>query len=309
MVPSVRSVVPSRLRLPVWAGVLTAMIGLGAAVPMSARAPEVFNVGFTASMIGGVSRTDARAALDVWVREIASTRGLHLTTSAEFFETTDEVRAAIDSGRVQLVLVSVEQFLHLQRPAFGEVLTGQRRGKGKDEFLLLTKKGAVTQLADLKGSILQTVDGLDRDMAMVWLETILHEQGLPPAVRHFASVAAAPKVARGVLPVYFGQATACLVSRSAFDLMVELNPQIGAALAPLVTSPPLVSGVLLLDRAFEPALRPRLVDALLSLHASPRGLQVLSLFGVDQITTGSAEQLAPSLDLVRRLDRVRRGTK
>ncbi len=308
MVPSVRSVVPSRHRLPAWVGVLTAMIGYGVA-PLPAQTPEAFNVGVTASTIGGVSRNDARVALDVWAREIASTRGLRLNTSSEFFDTIEEVRAAIDHGRAHLVLLSLEQYLRLQRPEFGDVLVGQRRGKGSDEFLLVTKKGAVARLADLKGSTLQTVDGLDHDMAMVWLESLLHEQGLPPAARHFGAVVAAPKVARGVLPVFFGQAAACLVSRTAFDLMVELNPQIGGALGPLATSPPLVSGVLLLDRKFAAPLRPRLLDALLSLHGSPRGLQVLSLFDVDRITGGTLDQLAPSLELVRQVERVRRSTK
>lgn len=299
----------TKARPPLWAGALALVLTVAGAARLPAQATEPFHVVFTAAMIGGVSRTDAQAAIDVWGREIASTRGLHLAVSSEFIDTIEEVRAAVDAHRVHVLALSVEQYAHLQRPEFGDVLMGLRHGRQADEFLLVTRKGAVTQLAGLKGTTLQTIDGPDRDMELVWLESILHEHGLPPAARHFATVAAAPKTARGVLPVYFGQAAACLVSRTAFDLMVELNPQIGTALTALDTSPPLVSGVLLLDRKYAPALRPRLLDALASLHDSPRGLQVLSLFAIDRIISGVPGALAPSLDLVRQVDRLRRGPR
>lgn len=186
------------------------------------------------------------------------------------------------------------------------MLYGLRRNRQKGEYLLLTKKGAYPTLQHLGGKDITTIDGIDHDMSVAWLETLLMEQRLPPARVHFGTVTRAAKPARGVLPVYFGQADACVVTRSAFELMVELNPQVATALAPLATSPPLIHAILVLDRRYAPEIRARLLDALQNLHTTARGQQVLSFFGVDRITTGRFDELAPSLDLVRSLDRQQR---
>ncbi len=60
---------------------------------------------------------------------------------------------------------------------------------------------------------------------------------------------------------------------------------------------PIVSGVVLIEREYV-AARPVLLDAVLGLGASPRGQQVLSLFGVDGMTLAHPEDLTPSLRLL-----------
>lgn len=277
-------------------------LGALAIVPLMAQTPapaESFVAGFTASTFGGLNRADAQAAVSLWANEIASTRQLHITVSTEFYETIDEVRRAVDARRVHLLLLSVPQYHALRRPDFGDVMAGSRAGSISDRFLLVTKRGGIPSLAALKGKSLNTIDGLADDMSRVWLESTLANHGLPPATAHFGTVTRTPKPARGVLPVYFGQADACLVTRSAFQTLAELNPQIGQGLIPLEESAPLVSAIALLDRAYAPRIRERLLDALVHLQDTVRGRQVLHLFGVDGMTLAAPEALAVSLTLAR----------
>lgn len=276
---------------------VAALAAILALSPAGIAAPAPFLAGFTTSMFSGLNVNDARAALSLWANEIASTRGLHLTVTVDAFERLDDVRQAIDARRLHLLLVSLRQYHDLARPEFGRVLLGGRRGVFRDEYLLLVKRGAFSSLAALKGRTLQVVDGVTDDMSRAWLEHELAAAKLPAMARHFGAVVRVPKAARGVLPVYFGQADACLVTRAAFDTLKELNPQIGEALSPVATSPPIVSGVVLIEREYV-AARPVLLDAVLGLGASPRGQQVLSLFGVDAMTMARAEDLAPSLQLL-----------
>lgn len=288
-------------RLRWWRSLVAAAVAVYAAgttaPPVRAQAPDPFVAGFTASMFAGLNVNDARAALALWANEIASTRGLRISVTVEAFERLDDVRDAIDARRLHLLLVSLRQYHDLARPEYGRVLLGGRRGVFRDEYVLVTKRGAFASLADLKGRTLQVIDGVTDDMSRAWLEHELAAASLPPIATHFATVNHLPKAARGVLPVYFGQADACLVTRGAFNTLVELNPQIGKALGPIATSPPLVSGVVLLDRRSVDA-RPTLLDAVLGLGASPRGQQVLSLFGVDAMVPARPDDLTPSLQLL-----------
>lgn len=284
-----------------WTPLVAAVLAVCASgvtpTPVRAQAPDPFVAGFTASMFSGLNVNDARAALALWANEIASTRGLHISVTVEAFDKPEDVRAAIDAHRLQLLLLSLRQFHELGRPAFGRVWLGGRRGAFRDEYLLVTRRGAAASLAALKGRTLHVVDGVTDDMSRAWLEHELAAASLPPIALHFGAVVHLPKAARAVLPVYFGQADACLVTKAAFETLVELNPQVGRTLSALATSPPLVSGVVLVDRRYTET-RPALLEALLGLGASPRGQQVLSLFGVDAMTPARPEDLAPSLQLL-----------
>ncbi|MCL4813904.1 MAG: PhnD/SsuA/transferrin family substrate-binding protein [Vicinamibacteraceae bacterium] len=113
------------------------------------------------------------------------------------------------------------------------------------------------------------------------------------------------KPARAVLPVFFGQQDACLTTQYGFELMVELNPQLGTGLTVVASSPPMVHSVVVFDRRFSPANRDKVVTSLLALHESPRGQQVLSLFGLDRLVEGTPADLATALELLARVDRLR----
>jgi ABC-type phosphate/phosphonate transport system substrate-binding protein len=290
-----------------WCAVVAFSAIVTCALPTAqSPASEPFTAAFTTSMVAGLSRTDAQAAVALWANEIASTRQLRVTVATEFYDSVDAVRRAVDAGRVHFLLLSLPQYHALQRPAWGQVLIGGRNGKLRDQYLLITRKGAFPTLAALKGRSLHTIDGLADDMSRAWLESVLAARGLPPAEEHFDTVTRTPKAGRGVLPVYFGQADACLVTRAAFATLSELNPQVGQALEAIETSEPLVSSIALLDRQYAPAIRARLFDALVHLQESTRGRQVLNLFGVDLMTEAPPGTLAPSLELVRQLGGGRR---
>jgi phosphonate transport system substrate-binding protein len=149
------------------------------------------------------------------------------------------------------------------------------------------------------------VEGFSYDMSMAWLESALLDASLGPASAHFGLITRVGKPARAVLPVFFGQQDACLISRYGYELMVELNPQIGSVLTAMAISPPLMHAIMVFDRQFSPDDRPAVLRALLSLQDTPRGQQVMSVFSIDRLVEGTPADLAPSLDLLARTDRPR----
>ncbi len=65
--------------------------------------------------------------------------------------------------------------------------------------------------------------------------------------------------------------------------MVQLNPQVGKDLVPLVTSPELLPGLLCVRRGQIAQIKKEILDALLDLHSDPKGQQVCMLFGVERL--------------------------
>ena len=80
------------------------------------------------------------------------------------------------------------------------------------------------------------------------------------------------------LQVFFGQADAALVSKAAFDLACELNPQLTKKVAVLSESPPLITAFFM----FRPITNrkeswPKVEKAILDLHKTPGGRQLLTI--------------------------------
>jgi hypothetical protein len=114
-----------------------------------------------------------------------------------------------------------------------------------------------------------------------------------------------------VLPVFFGKKDACLVDDAGFQVMNELNLQVGKALQTVTISEPYVDGIVCLRNEGWPsaAQKQDVIDALAELHQEPAGQQILTLFKIGQLVPFEEKQL----DTVKRLrathDRLRKETK
>jgi hypothetical protein len=89
--------------------------------------------------------------------------------------------------------------------------------------------------------------------ALLWLDTQLLRQQLPPSHSFFRSVKLVENASQAVLPVFFRQADACLLPRWSYDTMVELNPQVKEQTTILVHSPLLARGGLFMVKGLPPS--------------------------------------------------------
>ena len=116
----------------------------------------------------------------------------------------------------------------------------------------------------------------------MWLDNCPMKAGLLSHESFFCIITEAPKTANAVLPVFFGQADACLVLERLFDTIAELNPQLRNELVTLANSPPLLMSL----TCFTPACSPRMKQRTLvfgeRMHHTPKGKQILTLFGLDR---------------------------
>ena len=81
---------------------------------------------------------------------------------------------------------------------------------------------------------------------------------------------------KAILQVFFRQTDAALVTVDAFDLTCELNPQLRRDLVVLASSPPFITAFLIFRPGYR--LREKFETALLDLHMTPGGRQVLTVF-------------------------------
>lgn len=254
------------------------MAGMAAEVPRE-NTGNLLRFGLTTRMFRGLNENDGRAALKVYIESVGKERGIVLK-SMDTFDNVLGVGKALRNGQLDAASVTTEEYLRISdEVASGHVFDEPGRSDPGEEFLLLVHRGsAVTNLAGLRGGLLTEYDNLRTSLARMWLDVLLLEQGLPSAEGLFAKVTLERKLSTVVLPVFFGNAQACLVTRRGFDTMVELNPQVGKNLRVLAASPAFVVTVLCFGSMANPADKATTLEGIQRLHEQPRGQQLLTVF-------------------------------
>lgn len=150
--------------------------------------------------------------------------------------------------------------------------------------------------------ILADVNTNDATAALkVWAEAIGARRGLDMDMesRLFLEIVMSSTPSRAVLPVFFGQADVALVTRSAFETMIELNPQVGAQLKVLANSGPLLPLLLAPTRHADPDVMGKVMKAILELQEEPGGDQILMMFKTDKLVRCEASWLESFQALVK----------
>lgn len=284
----------------------TAVAFGGFALTLTATTSEdqpSLRVGFSAQQFLDVNENDARAALKIWASAMGNDRGIPVHPFIAIFKSVEEIQDALLNNEVDCVgLTTVELWKVRQKVSVWPTVVFGHTDAGIDtEFVLLVHRDSpIQQLADLHGQSLLVHGNVHEEFALIWLETELLEAKLGRASAFWGKVASVPKLSRTVLPVFFKQTDACLVTRESFRTMSELNPQVGRQLRIIATSPPVITVPFVFRSVSESPLREQLLAEVGSISETTMGRQTLALFHTNALIAHSIDELEPSFAILDR---------
>jgi len=284
-------------------------------LPASARAADVADgssvrvrIGFSTTLVGTeLNSNDVRAALLVWAE--AFSRGSHVKIEhvPEVMSTPEALFQHIRRDEVDVFSLPVSEYLQIASYTDPNLLMvdGSYVTGGEEYLIVVHADSGIRSLAELRGKNLIRFSGIVMCIAGEWLETALAQSNLGPPEAFFKQISSVPKAARAVLPVFFRQEDAGLVTRRAYDTLVEMNPQLGTKLRIIATSPKVVPVILAFHKNCTAEQRENFKAALMSLSRNPEGQQILTLFGSKGLREATPAVLASAIDIVRNSNRVR----
>jgi ABC-type phosphate/phosphonate transport system substrate-binding protein len=242
-------------------------------------------LGYSSTTIANIGRKDAKVALKAWADMTSREDGENFITETEFYDTLPEVVQAIRNGLIDMAVVSPMEYLQIRDTVPLEPFhSAEVSGSPYEEFTLLVHKDSgLKALTDLRDKRLLVEMSTTGKMPLLWLNTLLKKETLPGSFDFFGSLKEVSRTQSGAMAVFFKQTDACLVRKSGLTTMIELNPQIGTTLTPLMTSPPFMRAIVCIRPEYNISDRERLKTSALKLHQTPRGKQVLTLFRIDRI--------------------------
>jgi hypothetical protein len=270
--------------------------------PTKAANSSAVRLAISESLVSGVNLNDARAAMLIWLRQMEAELRLPIETDPNVFEPTAEILRRAHGGLFDAVALNIIEYRQIA--GFLDPNWIMNDTSGAEQYLLLVKRGAgFEKPADLRGRRLLMFTGARMCVAYPWLSTVV-DVGHPGAAEpFFGSIVEDAKAGRVILPVFFGQADACVTSKSSFDVMCELNPQVARDLTAIATSPSMVVTFYTFHKNYKGPNRDRFAHV--NPSATVSGKQVATLFQFSSLTIGDAARLEPALAVLEKAEHIR----
>lgn len=258
-------------------------------------------------MFHDVNQTDIMAALKVWILTVAKDLDIEVDPNPNIQPSIEAMVRFAENNHVSGFAVLATEMFELSRHfSFDKVSTSENRGILGDKYIVLVRDDSdIHSVSQLNGEPIVFYKNAHMDLGTVWLETLLLEKNHETIEEFFSIQTFETKPAQVVLPVFFGKKTACLITKNTFEVMGELNPQLGQQLRILEQSPVLLSaGFVFIKQEVNTGYRDEVIEAMTKLSESEAGKQLLSITQANMITTLPVKRLEESFDLIRKHKRL-----
>lgn len=255
---------------------------------------QIFRLGVSTRTFPAANRNDALAALRVWVDTVFREKNLRGSAEITVYESGDALRAAYERGDIDAATLTTEETMLLGMQPDHIYLPSQAHGFHVRYVLLIHRDGGIENLVDLTSRKVVFFNNQYTVLALPWLETLFTEVAGQRVDTREMDLEELDNPSKAILQVFFHQAQGALVTMEAFELACELNPQLRNELLVLHESPPLVPKMFVFRPDWKGVGRDQLEEAMLNLHTTPGGQQVLTVFQSSRLIRHPASVLDPT---------------
>jgi hypothetical protein len=241
----------------------------------------------------GMHAKESRLALLTIMQKIFSHKYPEIRLHLDFLARDADLADTIRTKQYDVIATTGLDYLELMkqirlRPLAILSKTDQPVGA----FMLITDKNkTLDTLKKIPERTLILEAGGRGDIAKLWMDTLLQARGLPKHNLFFDILRTGNKPSRILLPVFFGQADACIVSEDAFEVMSELNPQLKEQLVVQQRSPGFVNLLISATDRLEDWARDIVIEETERMNTSPDGQQILTTIQMKRFFTFKPEYL------------------
>ncbi len=251
--------------------------------------------GFWLPILSDINPNDAKIVTKVWLESWGKNSGAFDTTETELYTNFATLRNAFRNGEIHMGMVHTMDYFnlesdHIVTSAFSYV---RSTGIGEAYVLLVHQDSLYGELADLRGKTIMTKKSGWDMITHLWIDTLLLEQGLPTAERFFAKVSFKVKPSQSLLPLFFRQTDACIVTKAEFDVMAELNPQVGQMLRIIAQTTQMPPIIMCFSTSAQARKRKFVIETIPNVHKHAHVQQIFTIHRVDRLSMVTPEDLAP----------------
>jgi len=260
-----------------------------------------FQIGFSSNVFSGVYLNDAIAAAKVLTEFfLKKYNRTWEVKSPEIFSNIDELKKILSEQEFELLIMHPGEYIQVKDMNLLEPIgMSLRDGSPYDTYHLLVHKDSdIKNLSYLKDKKI-LIDLLGGDKARLWLDKLLKEKNLSRKEKFFTEIQFVDKPLSTVLPVFFRKIDACILNKSSYSTVVELNPQIGRDLISIEVSQPLAIGLIALRKTIsDQQVKIDTEETMLNFHNYEESRQYLTVFKIGKVVEFKEEYLESTYALL-----------
>ncbi len=256
---------------------------------------ESLRVAVHSGAIRDISRVDLEVSLKLWTHEVSLAAAV--PSEISFYQTMPEIHRDVEAGKINFIIADGVSMLQYFSP--GELADGFGSvGKDEDSMLLVARKQAhVSNFKDLSG--LHVALLAENEISDLWLETACLRTFHLRCAEAGVLVGQEKRSQQQVLKLFFNKADAALVRSRAYELALELNPQIGQQMQVIERVHMYPSALGLFTRRVSPEFRDYVISRIPKLQEHPRGRQIMEVLQTEKIGRVYSKLLDPIQALLR----------
>lgn len=288
--------------------VLAVVLFICGAVPLFAADPvvpvvatdRIFRLAFSEKMFSQVQIEDARVAMKVWLMTVFRERSIPTDPDPKIYGSLEEMLKGSPGKPAEGFGLTADECWRLSKEIkIDRLVVGAVNGQIAEEYVVIVHRDSgIEGLPDLRGRSLIALDNPRMSLAITWLDTFLLQNGMHTSDKFFKPITVANKLSQVVLPVFFRNSDACLVTRRGFQTMSELNPQVGKQLRILEASQELVPIVFAFRADYASPFREQMLVEMRRLPETPAGQQILTLLQTERVEEQQMSCLDATFELL-----------
>ncbi len=264
---------------------------------------ETYGVAFLKSMYSNVNYNDAKAALKVYIDELQRKLITGYKMKPVMFDNVEDLLKNFSKENLADITLTPVDFLKYQsRLSLYPVLVSSGYKSPFENYLILAGKNeGIKSLDDLAGKKLGMLQEDKNSIPLMWLEVELCRKKLPSLDKDkfIEKIIYGKSESQLILSLFFKQIDVCLVSRTSFETMIELNPQIKDKIVILAESPGYITEVSSFTKKFNfSKYSTDLFNTLLKLDDYTTGKQLFALSKTAKIIPYKEEYLVNVKELI-----------
>lgn len=263
---------------------------------------EEVNIIISEDVLGNVNRSDARAAMELVLKEIVSELSLkERPIIPEIINNMDEIKKRIKQDKADAIaFFSLDYLKYKSELPVKPLFLVQKNEEPGVKYIVLIKNGSnIKSLSDLESKKILSLDNREEEIVEKWLYIEMKKENIKNPLEIINNFIKIPKATKRVFSVFFEKSDACVISKAQFKSMCDLNPQLSTQLKVLIESPTYITQVYCLNTASKKKGMSETMNISLKLNYTKNGNKLLSLFQILKIVAYKDEYLATLKELVK----------
>lgn len=250
---------------------------------------SVLQVALWEEVFRDYNKNDVILTTEKWFGKFGQTLQICNTAQSVFYDNIPSVKNDLVENKIDICLITPSVYFELEPLDLIKVCFTALRGSQGDQYVVLVHQDSPYQtVKDLKNAKISLSSLGEYKMSIQWLCSYL---SVPSLNDFFSKTQYELKPYNIVLPVYFKQVDACLVSTFEYELMKELNPQLGNNTRVLKTSPIIISLLLAFSNSYDRQKYDTVLNNFHTLSSDPEMEQLITLHRFERLKRIGLENL------------------